>query len=106
MLRKSIMVTKPQVCLTSKRSRHQRSDGDCALSLGTSVASRKQSGSAYHQSQWTVAATERASASFFGPAQRCQDAQIFQSRRITGHLTAGRDLFEQATHDFATARLG
>jgi len=57
-LDKSIMVTKPQVCLASKRSRHQRSDGDCALSLGISVASRKRSGSAYHQSPWTVAATD------------------------------------------------
>jgi hypothetical protein len=38
------MVTKPQMWLASKRSRHQRSDGDCALSLGTSVASRKRSG--------------------------------------------------------------
>ena len=37
---KAIMISKPQSYLASKRSRHQRSDGDCALSLGTPVASR------------------------------------------------------------------
>jgi hypothetical protein len=36
---KAIMISKPQSYLSSKRSRHQRSDGDCALSLGTPVAS-------------------------------------------------------------------
>jgi hypothetical protein len=37
---KSIMVSKPQVCLASKLSRHQRSDGDCALRLSTPVSSK------------------------------------------------------------------
>jgi hypothetical protein len=37
---KAIMISKPQSYLASKRSRHQRSDGDCTLSLGTPVASR------------------------------------------------------------------
>jgi hypothetical protein len=37
---KAIMISKPQSYLASKRSRHQRSDGDCALSVGTPVASR------------------------------------------------------------------
>jgi hypothetical protein len=37
---KAIMISKPQSYLASKRSRHQRSDGDCALSLGSPVASR------------------------------------------------------------------
>jgi hypothetical protein len=36
---KAVMISKPQSYLASKRSRHQRSDGDCALSLGTPVAS-------------------------------------------------------------------
>src|ERR1700722_17506164 len=34
------MISKPHSYLASKRSRHQRSDGDCALSLSTPVASR------------------------------------------------------------------
>jgi hypothetical protein len=35
------VVSKRQMCLTSKRSRHQRSNGDCALRLGTPVPSRQ-----------------------------------------------------------------
>jgi hypothetical protein len=34
------MVSKLEVCLASKPSRHQRSDGDCALRLGTLVVPR------------------------------------------------------------------
>ena len=37
---KAIMISKTQPYLASTRSRHQRLDGDCALSLGTPVASR------------------------------------------------------------------
>src|ERR1700722_8907810 len=37
---KAIMISKPRSYLASKRSRHQRSDDDCALSLSTPVASR------------------------------------------------------------------
>ena len=38
---RSVMLTKPQVFLGSTRSRHQRSDGDCVLRLGTPVASTR-----------------------------------------------------------------
>jgi hypothetical protein len=38
--RKSAMGSKLQMCPAPDRSRHQRSDGDCAFRLGTPVASR------------------------------------------------------------------
>ena len=54
---KAIMISKPQSCLASKRSRHQRSDGDCALRLGTPRRFEKRSRWAHRLASWTVAST-------------------------------------------------
>jgi hypothetical protein len=50
--------SKPQVCLASKPSRHQRSDGDCALRLATSVASKEGQVGARQSASRTVATTD------------------------------------------------
>jgi hypothetical protein len=66
------MVTKLQVYLASNQALATEGRTNAVAinarmatarsSLGTSVASRKRSVSAYHQSSWTVAATEGVSA--------------------------------------------
>ena len=37
-------------------------------------------------------------------AQFCQDAEIFQRRRVAGDLLAAGDFLEQTPHDFSAAR--
>src|SRR5882724_10934375 len=39
----------------------------------------------------------------FGFGQFCQHAEVFERSRVAGDLRAAGDLFQQSTHNFATA---